>query len=706
MRTKTFGTRVSAWWLAALLLAGVASSAAMAGSITKVGVTDSPDRVIIAVQGDCALRMTPLTSAKGVYVGFQFPVRLATKGRLVGIHSGRVYNVRYSNFRSNPPITRIVVNTSNHVSYSTEWSDDRRKVEISVWKFGRAQAAKPVVKVTAPAAAAMVEPPKESLAVGDARPRLRFGSRTTSPSPPSPPSPPDQPAGGTASERTTGTAAASTPKPDQPKVSVDFLAADINDVLKALSKQTGRNILVGKDVTGSVTVNLNDVTLEEALSWITKLSGYVYAQDRGTYLVGTPKSLGDLTTSSAETGAVVRVVPLEYANAEDMMALLKAKFPDVQANKSSVKSPAPAGAGAGPAPGAPSNLIVLTGPESIVSQAQTVVNQVEESMKTRAGDEVTQVYLVKHVNAQELAQTLMSLVSGISVTFAPSGGFDLRAPSEVKASETGAVVNVAGDSGKKDESRPQALVISGSAPNVQKAIDMAASLDTKPPQIKIEAKVTSLSETGEKKLGLSWDWSAIGWNEGVETTSEGTRGTRRWFRAPFDFAATLDAIIKEGNGRLLASPSLMCLEGKPGVFFVGDEVHYIVLVQVTPTGTNVTTDVANVGVQLRVIGDVSPDGYITLNLHPEVSVLKLTEDKEAAVTLPIITRRFTDHVVRVKSGETIVIGGLILDSDLEELRKVPILGDLPLLGNLFRFRNKLREHSEVVMFITASIIED
>ncbi len=115
------------------------------------------------------------------------------------------------------------------------------------------------------------------------------------------------------------------------------------------------------------------------------------------------------------------------------------------------------------------------------------------------------------------------------------------------------------------------------------------------------------------------------------------------------------------------------------------------------------------GVQLSVVGNVSGDGYITLNLHPEVSVVKLDQtvvNGVGALTLPTITRRYTDHVVRVRDGATIIIGGLINDQDITEMSKVPLLGDLPILGNLFRHTHKTKDHSEVVIFITASIVND
>ena len=141
------------------------------------------------------------------------------------------------------------------------------------------------------------------------------------------------------------------------------------------------------------------------------------------------------------------------------------------------------------------------------------------------------------------------------------------------------------------------------------------------------------------------------------------------------------------------------------MFFVGDEITYIVRVETTPTGQNIQTENKLVGVQIRVAGEVSPDGYITLILHPEVSILKL-ESTTAGITLPTVARRFTDHSIRVKSGETFVIGGLIRNDEIKDMTKVPLLGDIPFFGRLFQHENRTKERTEVVMFITASVVPD
>lgn len=775
MNARTFGAAAAIRvCVIALMLAGLSSACAASDkAITSVDVANQADRVVITVGANCALSVTPLVGSRGNYVGFQFPVKLAAKGRLVGIHNGRIYNVRFSNFRSNPPLTRIVVNTSAHVDYSTEWGEGKKRLIITVWKHGAKKRPETAEPAAAPARSPQSGPPvsksfqpmpvqpaktvtqpapkpePEAEATVQAKVEVKgYAEANPEPAPPatepvaadpapattaaiaSAPAATDEPAAAQPAAVGSGPAPVHTPRTVEARatmarltplaaepvraertVSLNFLGADIQDVLKALSVQSGENIVASKDVTGNVTVSLSDVTVEKALDYVARLSGYGYTREGDTYLVGSTDSLRSLVSAEPDEPKV-EVVALNYAGVDDTMNVLKAQFPDLKVTRSGGDK-SDKGSKAGTAGG----VIVLSGTEKTLSDAKQLVAQVDDSMRSLVGGVKTEIYRLRYASATEMVSALSALVPNVSIALAPSDGFDLTAPESVKLDrgDSGGGSTVSHSETRKradDIGRVRALVIEGSEAAVDKAMALAAKLDIRPPQIKIDAKVTSLTESGEKKLGLSWDWGPFAKFESYtrpdedDLTTNVNRATKQWIRQPWNFAATLDALIKEGEGQLLAAPSMMCMEGKPGIFFVGDEVRYIVLVQQTTTGQNIITETANVGVQLRVAGEVTPEGEITLNIHPEVSVLQLEKDQATGITLPIITRRFTDHVVRMKSGETIVIGGLIRDEELEILSKVPILGDLPVLGKLFRHKSTTRNHSEVVMFITATILDE
>ena len=744
MLANVFAARISVWRTCVFVLVMVgllACQVSAVNTITSMVVTNKPDCVTISVEGTEALKMSPLKASR--YLGFQFAGRMVAKGGLKGIHSGRIQSIRYSRFCENPPQARVVVNTTGHLDYSTAWSSDKTRVVITVWKFGAKPAssapAKSIEKLPAVIAAAPVSdlpvlPPAEICGPQGSDPgtpdlepvRLAAAPmRTAGPASVAPVRVAqviEEPVARPAAER---------------KVSLNFLGADINDVLKALASQSGQNIVAGKDVKGEITVSLTNVTLDEALDYVAKLSGFGYTKSNGTYLIGAKDSI-KAVTGEASFHTTTEVVPVKYTNVDDVLALLKTQCPDVQATKISLRSAGKPASAGGPQP---DSSIVLSGAAESIAAAKLLVQQVDVPVEKEQ-----LVYKVQYVAPDLLAAAVCKLVPGISVDglgIAPA----VAGQAEPAAAATESPTMKDASALSKDEGlrnsgtdqtlvkqqRPmnytqldsvsRSIVVTGSKAQVEKARELLVALDVKSRQIKIDAKITSLTESAEKKLGLSWNWGDLSVLEDVsapllennEDYSEPVavsanvsvnRSLNRYWRQPLKFGATLDALITNGDGQLLASPSLVCLEGKPGQFFVGDQIRYVVLVQQTPQGNNVETETANVGVQLTVIGQVSDDGLITLNLHPEVSVVRLSVDREAGITLPTITRRYTDHVVRVKAGQTIVIGGLISQNDIDTMKKVPLLGDLPILGHLFRHRDKIKDRSEVVIFITASVVDD
>ena len=110
--------------------------------------------------------------------------------------------------------------------------------------------------------------------------------------------------------------------------------------------------------------------------------------------------------------------------------------------------------------------------------------------------------------------------------------------------------------------------------------------------------------------------------------------------------------------------------------------HYLLNTQATINGTTSQTAQVRVGVELNVVARSHSDGTITLRLHPEVGRLVQFTTLSSGIALPQISRRFVDTQVRLKDGETLVIGGLIENDDIYALRKVPFLGDLPFLRAL------------------------
>ncbi len=156
--------------------------------------------------------------------------------------------------------------------------------------------------------------------------------------------------------------------------------------------------------------------------------------------------------------------------------------------------------------------------------------------------------------------------------------------------------------------------------------------------------------------------------------------------------------MQDQKANLLASPSIAVLNNREARIVIGEKVPYKERTQTT-TGTTETTKFIDVGTTLRVTPSINADGYITMMVHPEVSSVTAILDAG-----PRITTRECDTTVRVMEGETIVLGGLIKQQDDRTKSKIPLLGDLPIIGLLFSDRSKDQTQTELAVFITPKIL--
>jgi len=180
-----------------------------------------------------------------------------------------------------------------------------------------------------------------------------------------------------------------------------------------------------------------------------------------------------------------------------------------------------------------------------------------------------------------------------------------------------------------------------------------------------------------------------------------------------NLGAILDALKQQGNLKVVSRPRLRTLNNQPAVVRVGQDLPVFVR-QVTQSPgnppvitTNETIQTITVGTVLSITPQISADGLITLDITPAVSRLVRTETSATGQTnAPVIDIRQASSIVRVRDGATIVMGGLVQDNATTTHRKIPVLGDIPLLGKAFTGEYKSSERTELVFFLTPRIIHD
>lgn len=503
-------------------------------------------------------------------------------------------------------------------------------------------------------------------------------------------------------------------------VTLDFVGADINDVLKALSMQTHTNIVSGNDVKGPITVSLAHVSLEEALDLITKLSGYQYAKVGRTYLVGSSAAIQTLTASgTAQAPAVTGVLSFTYSDPASLVDEIKQLYPNVKATVGKAVS---GSAGGG--------VLVVTGTQADVDGVRRIISDSESAISRNVGTSVTEIYKIKYAAADDLQSLLNRLVPSLITTPAPVMGVVPPAPTTadsggVTATTTsygaaaaatgGTTTAVTGNLPVKPTTT--ALLLTGSAADIARARQVLATVDMRPVQINYEAKVIETSYNNDDQYGLLFNFGGANTTIG-EIGASGILGSGTFLgkvqkfgtfgRTPLSNAVNvqLNALFNDANTRILASPNISAIDGQPAATFVGDTVSYISSVTQSATGQNITTSTVNAGIKLYVTGKTNNDGYITMNVHPEVSLVTLTTPGAGGVQTPNVRVREATTTVRVKDGETLIISGLINDQDVKSVQKVPLLGDIPFFGQLFRNTHLQHTHDQVVIFLKVSIQKD
>ena len=177
--------------------------------------------------------------------------------------------------------------------------------------------------------------------------------------------------------------------------------------------------------------------------------------------------------------------------------------------------------------------------------------------------------------------------------------------------------------------------------------------------------------------------------------------------------AILDALKQQGDLKIVSKPRLRTLNNQPAVVRVGQDLPVFITKTIQSTGdnpvlsTDETIQTITVGTILSITPQVSANGTVTLDITPAVSRLVRTETSATGNTnAPVIDIRQASSIVRVRDGATVIMGGLVQDSTTSTRRKVPLLGDIPLLGKAFSGTNKVSERTELVFFVTPRVIAD
>lgn len=251
---------------------------------------------------------------------------------------------------------------------------------------------------------------------------------------------------------------------------------------------------------------------------------------------------------------------------------------------------------------------------------------------------------------------------------------------------------------------------------------MIKALDKPGKQVMVKAIIVQVNHTDLTSLGikLAADPASFGGlSEGALTllsqfafqenrapfeTALPLAAARQGISTSFDLHILVDLLIKEANGRVLNQPTLWTKDNEEAEFFRGQTLSFIEAGQTSAEGGSLTTQYTrtDVGLRLRVRPNITPENNVDITINLSVDQL----EQETINTQPVTSKLDTTTHMIIKDAQTIMLGGILFQNESEIEQKIPLLGDLPLIGGMFRHYDILETNSELLVFITPYVIDE
>ncbi len=406
------------------------------------------------------------------------------------------------------------------------------------------------------------------------------------------------------------------------------------------------------------------------------------------------------------------VVYLKNAGAENVAKVLQD-----WAGSKSAKQPGQAASALGTTivPDIRLNAILVFGAEKDKEEIRKLVALVDVAPPTSSGK--VNVYYLENADATEIAKVLDGVVKGTTA--------------QAQSAQGGAPQGSPFDGGKvtiTPDKATNSLVIMASPTDYQNLLQVIQKLDRKRRQVFVQALIAEVSLDRLKALGVQW--GAIGGGATKTATVAGTYDPQGVISSvlgavaalqqsgitipdlttgtPLNFAVALKALETNGILNVLSTPSIMTSDNKEAEIFVGENVPfrgsitYNTSLQNSPQQSIERKDT---GITLKLTPQISEGEYVKMDIYQEISAVKDSTSTGAAADITT-TKRSAKTSVVVKDQDTVAIGGLIQDKDQDVISKVPLLGDIPLLGWLFKSKSTTRQKTNLLILLTPRIIKN
>ena len=445
------------------------------------------------------------------------------------------------------------------------------------------------------------------------------------------------------------------------KITLNIREMPISDVLMTIADNSGTNIMVGKNVAGMVTLSLKDVSVSDAFEIILLANELAYVKKGDIIYVTTQGDYELQYGQRFDEKKKVKVIQLKYARAEDLLASLT----QIQSTLGRIVTDAV------------SNTVVLIDTPQKIEDMEKFINSTDLPVETR-------IFNLNYAQAEKLQAKIQDVIT--------------KNIGRVKIDE-----------------RTNKIAVTDYPAKLDEIFKMIAAFDDKTLQVLIDAQIIEIHPKDEFKMGVDWDFwlkkslrLTASLPVGVDNKlSIGTAAAGGVPTEKEEYKGIIDFLRTIGDVKILSSPRIMALNNQEAKILVGSREPYITQKTVIGSGgPNVVGDevtFVDVGIKLYVTPTISRDNFVTMKIKPEVSSASISSTT-AGGKVPIVTTSEAETSVIVKDGVTIIIGGLTKEKVDKTTSRVPGLGRIPLLGNLFRNTSDVVEKTELVILLTPHIL--
>ncbi len=453
-------------------------------------------------------------------------------------------------------------------------------------------------------------------------------------------------------------------------VNIDFREMDLSSVVSLLAKKGQVNVIAGTEVTGTVTADIRNVPLRKAMDMVLRMNGLGIVEEEGIFRV-VPY---DEAVAARRT---TKMVPLTNAQAEDVRTTLEgilvggrdAKLVSVSANKNT-------------------NVLIISGPEDRAAEFERLARELDVKEPTLPTvTEAIKLNYLDPTSAKPIAETLKSEKIG-----------------KVEIDKEG-----------------RHIVVTDIPAAVEQMKLLLASVDKPVKQVAIEAMIVDAVLRDASQTGVDWTIDAIRrFSSNGDLVSDlsqlrfdgnlGSVGTTNLDAGVLQLGllssevrlnATIAAEVQSRNAQILASPSIVTVENQAATISIVQEFPYQEITQGLTGPPVASTEFKPIGVTL----DVTPRITHTNDTIVEIQAKQSSVSGLTETGVPIEDKREAQTTLRAQDGRTIFIGGLRNTSNVLNVSKIPVLGDIPVLNFMFRNTNAEKVNTELLIFLTCHVMD-